>query len=37
MPVPTGKRFKNETIFIFAVGHGKIIEIRAVSDRLGLF
>ncbi|NUW45817.1 ester cyclase [Nonomuraea rhodomycinica] len=37
MPRPTGKSFTNEAIFIFTVGDGRISEIRAVSDRLGLF
>ncbi|MFH5183644.1 ester cyclase [Paenibacillus sp. TAB 01] len=37
MPQPTDRRFKNEAIFIFTVTDKKITEIRAVSDRLGLF
>lgn len=37
MPEPTGRSFENEAIWIFTVAGGKITEIRAVSDRLGLF
>lgn len=37
MPKPTGKSFAVEAIFIFTVRDGRISEIRAVSDRLGLF
>ncbi|WP_354637516.1 ester cyclase [Kitasatospora camelliae] len=37
MPVPTGRGFKNEAIFVFTVAAGRISEIRGVSDRLGLF
>ncbi|MFE9122341.1 ester cyclase [Streptomyces sp. NPDC007172] len=37
MPEPTGRSFENEAIWIFTLTEGKIIEIRAVSDRLGLF
>ena len=37
MPAPTGRRFQNEAIFILTVINGKITELRAVSDRLGLF
>ncbi|GAA3143136.1 hypothetical protein GCM10017687_69940 [Streptomyces echinatus] len=37
MPEPTGRSFENEAIWIFTVAAGKITEIRAVSDRLGLF
>jgi len=37
MPVPTGRRFENEAIFILTIVDGKISEIRGVSDRLGLF
>ncbi|QBD80833.1 ester cyclase [Ktedonosporobacter rubrisoli] len=37
MPVPTNRSFENEAIYIFTVKDGKIKEIRAVSDRLGLF
>ncbi|WP_342452554.1 ester cyclase [Streptomyces decoyicus] len=37
MPEPTGRSFENEAIWIFTVTEGKITEIRAVSDRLGLF
>ncbi|MFI6445099.1 ester cyclase [Kitasatospora sp. NPDC050543] len=37
MPAPTGRGFENEAIFVFTVANGRISEIRAVSDRLGLF
>ncbi|MGX1760847.1 ester cyclase [Streptomyces lydicus] len=37
MPVPTGRSFENEAIFVFTVTAGRISEIRGVSDRLGLF
>ncbi|MEV0144720.1 MULTISPECIES: ester cyclase [unclassified Nonomuraea] len=37
MPKPTGRSFAAEAIFIFTVRDGRISEIRAVSDRLGLF
>ncbi|MEJ8652285.1 ester cyclase [Streptomyces sp. MS1.AVA.3] len=37
MPEPTGRSFENEAIWIFTVTERKITEIRAVSDRLGLF
>jgi predicted ester cyclase len=37
MPEPTGKAFEIEAIWIFTLVGGKITEIRAVSDRLGLF
>jgi len=37
MPDPTGRSFENEAIWIFTLTEGKITEIRAVSDRLGLF
>ncbi|MEU1376752.1 ester cyclase [Streptomyces triculaminicus] len=39
MPVPTGRRFENEAVFVFTVAGetGRISEIRGVSDRLGLF
>ncbi|GGX89907.1 ester cyclase [Streptomyces hiroshimensis] len=37
MPEPTGRSFENEAIWIFTLAEGKITEIRAVSDRLGLF
>jgi predicted ester cyclase len=37
MPRPTGRRFEVEQIWIFTLGGGKITEIRAVSDRLGMF
>ncbi|WP_242438918.1 ester cyclase [Streptomyces sp. CB00455] len=30
------RSFENEAIWIFTLAEGKIIEIRAVSDRLGL-
>jgi predicted ester cyclase len=37
MPEPTGRTFEVEQIWIFEVRAGKIAEIRAVSDRLGMF
>ncbi|MCH5584413.1 ester cyclase [Shimazuella sp. AN120528] len=37
MPDPTHRNFEVEIIFIFTIQKGKITEIRAVSDRLGLF
>jgi predicted ester cyclase len=37
MPQPTGRSFEVEQIWIFTLAAGKISEIRAVSDRLGLF
>ncbi len=37
MPEPTGRTFSVEQIWIFTVRDGKIAEIRAVSDRLGMF
>ncbi|WP_221762435.1 ester cyclase [Nonomuraea sp. WAC 01424] len=37
MPVPTGRSFEVEAIFLFTLREGRISEIRAVSDRLGLF
>lgn len=37
MPVPTNRSFENEAIYIFTIKDAKIKEIRAVSDRLGLF
>ncbi|MGV4927059.1 ester cyclase (plasmid) [Streptomyces sp. BHT-5-2] len=37
MPVPTGRSFENEAVFVFTVADGRISEIRGVSDRLGLF
>ncbi|NUW38204.1 ester cyclase [Nonomuraea sp. SMC257] len=37
MPEPTGRSFTVEAIFIFTVRDGKVSEIRAVSDRLGMF
>jgi predicted ester cyclase len=37
MPHPTGRRFEVEQIWIFTLDRGKVTEIRAVSDRLGLF
>ncbi|MEU6233974.1 ester cyclase [Kitasatospora sp. NPDC047058] len=37
MPVPTGRAFENEAIFVFTVTGGRISEFRGVSDRLGLF
>ncbi|WP_245984412.1 ester cyclase [Streptomyces tateyamensis] len=37
MPEPTNRRFDVEQIWIFTVRAGQIVEIRAVSDRLGMF
>jgi predicted ester cyclase len=37
MPRPTGRPFEVEQIWIFTLDRGKVTEIRAVSDRLGLF
>ena len=37
MPQPTGRRFDVEQIWIFTLDRGQVTEIRAVSDRLGLF
>ncbi|MEV0230380.1 ester cyclase [Nonomuraea sp. NPDC050786] len=37
MPEPTMKGFTMESIFIFTMADGRISEIRAVSDRLGMF
>jgi hypothetical protein len=37
MPQPTGRRFEVEQIWIFTLDRGKVSEISAVSDRLGLF
>ncbi|AUG80227.1 ester cyclase [Kitasatospora sp. MMS16-BH015] len=37
MPQPTGRRCDVEQIWIFTVRDGRIAEIRAVSDRLGMF
>ncbi|MER6951582.1 ester cyclase [Nonomuraea sp. NPDC000554] len=37
MPQPTMKSFTVEAIFVFTLKDGKISQIRAVSDRLGLF
>jgi predicted ester cyclase len=37
MPRPTGRSFNVEQIWIFTVQDGLIREIRAVSDRLGMF
>ena len=37
MPEPTGRGFEVEAIWIFTLAGGRITEIRAVSDRLGLF
>ncbi|MEU7040729.1 ester cyclase [Streptomyces varsoviensis] len=37
MPEPTGRRCDIEQIWIFTVRAGRITEIRAVSDRLGMF
>ena len=37
MPKPTDRRFEVEQIWIFTLADDKVTEIRAVSDRLGLF
>ncbi|WP_433244488.1 ester cyclase [Streptosporangium sp. CA-135522] len=37
MPRPVNRGFENEAIFLFTLVDGKISEIRAVSDRLGMF
>lgn len=37
MPSPTNRTFSVEQIWIFTVSEGRISEIRAVSDRLGMF
>ncbi|GAA3431983.1 ester cyclase [Kutzneria kofuensis] len=37
MPEPTNRPFRVEQIWIFTLRDGKISEIRAVSDRLGMF
>src|ERR1700677_3669572 len=37
MPKPTGRDFDVEQIWIFTLTDGLITEIRAVSDRLGMF
>jgi predicted ester cyclase len=37
MPQPTGRQFEVEQIWIFTLDRGQVTEIRAVSDRLGLF
>ncbi|HEY3501777.1 MAG TPA: ester cyclase [Actinocatenispora sp.] len=37
MPTPTGRTFAVEAIFVFTLADGRITQIRAVSDRLGLF
>jgi predicted ester cyclase len=37
MPTPTNQRFEIEAIFLFTLSGGNISEIRAVSDRLGMF
>jgi hypothetical protein len=37
MPEPTGRSCEVEQIWILTVRDGKISEIRAVSDRLGMF
>lgn len=37
MPVPTGRRFENEAMFVLTLADGLVTEIRGVSDRLGLF
>ncbi len=37
MPEPTGRSFSVEQMWMFTVAGGRITEIRAVSDRLGMF
>jgi predicted ester cyclase len=37
MPEPTGRDFDVEQIWIFTLTDGLVTEIRAVSDRLGMF
>ena len=37
MPEPTGRDFDVEQIWIFTLADGLVTEIRAVSDRLGMF
>jgi predicted ester cyclase len=37
MPKPTDRHFEVEQIWIFTLQRGKVTEIRAVSDRLGMF
>jgi predicted ester cyclase len=37
VPAPTGRTFEVEQIWIFEMRDEKIGEIRAVSDRLGMF
>ncbi|GLX17429.1 ester cyclase [Streptomyces lavendulae] len=37
MPEPTGRSFEIEAIWLFTLAGGRISQIRAVSDRLGLF
>lgn len=37
MPAPTNRAFEVEQIWIFTMRDGRIGEIRAVSDRLGMF
>lgn len=37
MPEPTHRSFEVEQIWIFTLRAGRIAEIRAVSDRLGMF
>jgi len=37
MPEPTGRPFEVEAVFVFTVVDGRIAELRAVSDRLGMF
>ncbi|WP_437112731.1 ester cyclase [Streptomyces syringium] len=37
MPEPTLRAFEVEQIWVFTLDHGRIAEIRAVSDRLGMF
>lgn len=37
MPTPTRRPFAVEAIFVFTLAGGRITQIRAVSDRLGMF
>ena len=37
MPRPTGRRFHVEAIWWLTIVNGRITEIRAVADRLGMF
>lgn len=37
MPEPTGRSFEVEQIWFLTIRNGKVAELRAVSDRLGMF